>query len=144
MTIAGTIIVLLYRLVHFYLNFPVFRFSPFKLKVLIEQYRFPTAEMHTYGSSSTSLCANWPCSQSAHPQLHRISDDLNFLIIYINNVFPPSFAPTFQIGFEFDSISQRGLVVRAKYFGISHARGHRFRTAVSKAWETFGRENCNV
>ena len=29
--------------------------------------------------------------------------------------------------------SQRGLVVRAKYFGISHARGHRFRTAVSKA-----------
>ena len=30
-------------------------------------------------------------------------------------------------------ITQRGLVVRVKYFGISHARGHRFRTAVSKA-----------
>ena len=29
--------------------------------------------------------------------------------------------------------TQRGLVVRAKYFGISHAQGHRFRTAVSKA-----------
>ena len=29
--------------------------------------------------------------------------------------------------------TQRGPVVRAKYFGISHARGHRFRTAVSKA-----------
>ena len=29
--------------------------------------------------------------------------------------------------------SHRGLVVRAKYFGISHAGGHRFRTAVSKA-----------
>ena len=29
--------------------------------------------------------------------------------------------------------TQRGLVVRAKYFGISHARGHRFRTVVSKA-----------
>ena len=29
--------------------------------------------------------------------------------------------------------SQRGLVVQAKYFGISHARGHRFRTAVSKS-----------
>ena len=41
-------------------------------------------------------------------------------------------------------ISQHGLVVREKYFGISHARGHRFRTAVSKAWETFGREDCNV
>ena len=39
--------------------------------------------------------------------------------------------------------SQRGLVVWAKYFGISYARGHRFRTAVSKAWETFGREDCN-
>ena len=26
-----------------------------------------------------------------------------------------------------------GIVVRAKYFGISHAQGHRFRTAVSKA-----------
>ena len=33
----------------------------------------------------------------------------------------------------FECISQRGLVVRAKYFGISQARGHRFRTAVSKA-----------
>ena len=30
-------------------------------------------------------------------------------------------------------VTQRGLVVRAKYFGISHARGHRFRTAVLKA-----------
>ena len=30
-------------------------------------------------------------------------------------------------------LTQRGLVVRAKYFGISHARGHRFRTAVSKS-----------
>ena len=29
--------------------------------------------------------------------------------------------------------SQRGLVVRAKYFCISHARCHRFRTAVSKS-----------
>ena len=43
-----------------------------------------------------------------------------------------------------DISSQRGLVVRAKYFGISHARGLRFRTAVSKAWETFGREDCNI
>ena len=32
-----------------------------------------------------------------------------------------------------ETVSQRGLVVRAKYFGISHARGHQFRTAVSKA-----------
>ena len=40
--------------------------------------------------------------------------------------------------------TQRGLVVRAKYFGISHARGHRFRTAVSKAWETLGRVDSNV
>ena len=31
------------------------------------------------------------------------------------------------------SITQPGLVVRAKYFGISHARGHRLRTAVLKA-----------
>ena len=29
--------------------------------------------------------------------------------------------------------TQRGLVVRAKYFSISHARGHRFRNAVSEA-----------
>ena len=34
--------------------------------------------------------------------------------------------------FRVSSVSQRGLVVRAKYFGIS-PRGHRFRTAVSKA-----------
>ena len=41
-----------------------------------------------------------------------------------------------------DVSSQRGLVVRAKYFCISYARGNRFRTAVSKAWATFGREDC--
>ena len=32
-----------------------------------------------------------------------------------------------------EDISRRGIVVRAKYFSISYAWGHRFRTAVSKA-----------
>ena len=40
------------------------------------------------------------------------------------------------------SVSQRELVVRAKRLCIPYARGHWFRTVVSKAWETFGREDC--
>ena len=39
----------------------------------------------------------------------------------------------FHLYYRYVYLSQRGLVVRAKYFCISHARGHRFRTAVSKA-----------
>ena len=39
----------------------------------------------------------------------------------------------YQTEIDITKETQRGLVVRAKYFGISHAWGHRFRTAVSKA-----------
>ena len=40
-------------------------------------------------------------------------------------------------------VAQRGLVVRAKFRYFIHARGHRFRTAISKVWETFGRVDYN-
>ena len=52
----------------------------------------------------------------------------------ITNDFPNMISTAYYL-------SQRWLVVRAKYYGISHAWGHRFRIAVSKAWETFGRED---
>ena len=49
----------------------------------------------------------------------------------------------YQVHVGHTTSSQRGLVVRAKSFGISYARGHRFRTAVSKAWELLeGKIRC--
>ena len=62
-------------------------------------------------------------------------DNGNLSIIKINQVPKGStiLPCVWQMKRKHHIKTQRGIVVRAKYFGISHAWGHRFRTAVSKA-----------